>query len=213
MQPIAWQELREPLLRRTPPPYGWRHPEPVLTPAELDDLQRQIGVDLPADYQQYLLHIGRGGPGPFSGVIPVRHTGGRWTWHGDGYAFDPAHLAEPFPLRRSDWQLVEDLGAEYPDWFTFARQRGYEDAVDAWHRRHDGIVFDPRRTYGAIPICDEGCALREWLVVTGPERGNIWLDHRADGRGLTPAWLPHHRRVAFAQWYHEWLRTLDDAPA
>jgi len=212
MQPIAWRELREALLRRSTRPHGWRDPEPVLTPADLDDLQRQIGVALPADYQQFLLHVGRGGPGPGYGVTPVRHTGGRWKWHGDAYEFDPDHLAEPFPLRRSDWYLEDELSADYPDWFTFARQSNYDAAVEAWWQRHDEVVFDPRRTYGAVPICDDGCALRQWLVVTGPERGNIWLDHRADGCGLTPAWLPQHRRVTFAEWYHDWLQTLEDLP-
>ncbi|MEE6262656.1 SMI1/KNR4 family protein [Plantactinospora sonchi] len=212
MQSINWPEIRERLLRMTPPEdHTWGDPEAPLTSAELDELQHQIGVELPTDYQRFLRHVGRGGPGPFFGILPVRKVEGRWVWCGDRYQYSPVHLAEPFPLRVSDWRVQADLETEYPDWFSFARQANYEDAVQAWHDRELDVVFDPRRTYGAIPICDEGCGLREWLVVTGPERGHIWLDHRVDGRGLTPAWLPHHRRVTFGQWYLDWLETCEAA--
>jgi hypothetical protein len=210
MQPVNWREVRERLLRTaTPPPTRtWRDLEPTLTSAELNELEDQIGVELPADYQQFLLHVGRGGPGPFYGITSVRRVEGRWAWCSDGYKHQAVNLAEPFPLQASDWRVQADLEADQPDWFAFATQANYEAAVQAWHDRHDTIVFNPRRTYGAIPICDEGCGLREWLIVTGPERGYIWLDHRADGRGLTPAWLPHHRRITFGQWYVDWLESL-----
>lgn len=161
----------------------------------------------------FLRHVGRGGPGPFYGIPPVRRINGRWVWCADTFQHDPVDLAEPFPLRASDWWVEEELAADYPDWFAFATQANYKAAVQEWHDRHATVVFDPRRTRGAVPICEEGCALREWLVVTGPERGNIWLDHRADGRGLTPAWLPHHRRVTFGEWYLHWLEKLEAGQA
>jgi hypothetical protein len=210
---IDWREVRQRVLRLTPPQdYTWRDLEPPLTSADLDALQRQIGVELPAEYQQFLLHVGRGGPGPFYGVIPVRNIEGRWRWCvGEHDPTDLTHLAEPFPLRASDWRIEEDLEADFPDWYAFARHDNYRHAVDAWNDRRAAAVFDPRRTYGALYICDEGCALREWLIVTGPERGHIWLDHRADGAGMTPAWLPHRRRVTFGQWYLHWLAERESA--
>ncbi len=58
---------------------------------------------------------------------------------------------------------------------------------------------------GAIPICHLGCALRQWLVVTGPEAGNIWCDYRADRRGIYPLSAPGKERVTFYQWYRDWL--------
>ncbi len=39
---------------------------------------------------------------------------------------------------------------------------------------------------GAIPLATEGCALHEWLVVSGPEAGTVWRDARADFAGLHP---------------------------
>jgi hypothetical protein len=59
---------------------------------------------------------------------------------------------------------------------------------------------------GAIPVCHIGCALRRWLVVTGPERGHIWCDDRADQRGLYPLRLHGADRVTFIDWYLDWLR-------
>ena len=44
-----------------------------------------------------------------------------------------------------------------------------------------------------------GCAIRIWLVITGPEVGNLWTDDRANDGG----WLP--MRVTFQQWYEDWL--------
>ncbi|WP_327004850.1 SMI1/KNR4 family protein [Dactylosporangium sp. NBC_01737] len=208
---IDWPGVRARVLRLTPSTdFTWRELEAPLTPAEVDAVQRQLGVELPADYRQFLLHVGRGGPGPGYGVIPVRNVEGRWRWAYD--RFDPddlTHLAEPFPLRTSDWRVTEDLEAGEPDWFAFARQDRYQEAVQAWRDRLTTTVFDPRRTYGALYLCHEGCGLRQWLVVTGAERGHVWLDHRIDGRGLTPAWLPHHRRVTFGQWYLHWLGSVE----
>jgi hypothetical protein len=58
---------------------------------------------------------------------------------------------------------------------------------------------------GAIPIAELGCALSEWLVVTGPEAGHVWCDFRADYRGIRPLALGTLERVTFLQWYGHWL--------
>lgn len=104
------------------------------------------------------------------------------------------------PVRRIDGRWV---------WCADRFQHGLRHPGQLRGRRAAGAP----RTRGAIPICDEGCALREWLVVSGPEQGHVWLDHRADGRGLTPAWLPHHRRVTFGEWYLHWLDELEAGQA
>ncbi|MEV4516398.1 SMI1/KNR4 family protein [Dactylosporangium sp. NPDC049525] len=208
---IDWPGVRARVLRLTPADHTWRELEAPLTPAELDAVQRQLGVELPADYQQFLLHVGRGGPGPFSGVLPVEHVDGEWRWRVD-QDYDPndlTNLAKPFPLRASDWRVAEDIENDCPDPFTFEPRNDYHDEWERWHDRHETTMFNPRRTHGALYICHEGDGLGEWLIVTGPERGNIWLDHRVDGRGMTPAWLPHHRRVTFGQWYLHWLGTAE----
>ena len=58
---------------------------------------------------------------------------------------------------------------------------------------------------GAMPICHKGRALRVWLVITGPESGQLWEDGRADYTGLFPLLLKDGSRATFSSWYGEWL--------
>ena len=86
---------------------------------------------------------------------------------------------------------------------------------------------------GALPLCDEGCGLADWLVVTGPEAGNVWHDARCDAEGCRPwgsgeaahedgcvGWddiediglpsfgridVPELPRLRFLDWYEQWL--------
>jgi hypothetical protein len=58
---------------------------------------------------------------------------------------------------------------------------------------------------GAIPICHLGGAVRTWLVVSGPERGNVWLDARAEGDWLRPHQTGDGVHLTFAAWYEGWL--------
>ena len=48
------------------------------------------------------------------------------------------------------------------------------------------VYWNATQVNGAIPICHLGCCLRQWLVVTGPEAGNVWDDVRADYAGFKP---------------------------
>ncbi|GAA0900180.1 hypothetical protein GCM10009557_76300 [Virgisporangium ochraceum] len=62
---------------------------------------------------------------------------------------------------------------------------------------------------GAICLEHLGCAQRTWLVVSGPARGQMWDDPRADCLDLRPVVGPGgSTSVNFAAWY---LRWLDDA--
>ena len=71
-------------------------------------------------------------------------------------------------------------------------------------------------TEGGFPICHIGCAKRIWLVVTGPEAGNVWQDDRAEDGGVYPMRDAEGRRLTFAAWYMAWLdealKQLDPAP-
>lgn len=51
------------------------------------------------------------------------------------------------------------------------------------------------------------CGHHDLLVVTGPERGNMWIDVRAGDEGIAP--LVNEtllgRRQTFLEWYQAWL--------
>ncbi|MGB1284546.1 MAG: hypothetical protein ACPG44_08790 [Polaribacter sp.] len=54
-------------------------------------------------------------------------------------------------------------------------------------------------------IADYGCALRYYLVVSGKEKGTIWLDQRADHDGITPVLNHKKEPITFTDWYINWL--------
>ena len=61
---------------------------------------------------------------------------------------------------------------------------------------------------GAIPVCHHGCGFREWLVVTGAERGTMWCDPEGEGIRLCPDRNhgdPDDSRMGFERFYRTWL--------
>ncbi|SEG82391.1 SMI1 / KNR4 family (SUKH-1) [Thermomonospora echinospora] len=184
--------------------------DPVLRPDELAELEQQIKVRLPDDYRDFLLHVGRGGAGPFYGVFPVERIDGRWQWVGDGADLtDLDRLDRPFPAEGLDPTVLEALRAEEPDEETFEDIESFDTAYEEWDRRYEAVVWNDARTVGALCLCHQGCALREWLVVSGPERGNIWTDHRVDDEDLSPHREGDLERTSFATWYLSWLKAAE----
>jgi hypothetical protein len=58
---------------------------------------------------------------------------------------------------------------------------------------------------GAMIISTEGCALWFWLVVTGPNAGEIWTDRRADGEPPEELVDENDEPMTFGVWYERWL--------
>jgi len=168
--------------------HGWKL-TPKLTPAEIAAVEKQWRVKLPDDYRTFLLEIGAGGAGPAYGVFPLVRERGAWRWKGDGGDLT-RDLATPFPHTKA-WNK------------TFEPRKPSKESEDDYGARRDqwneDVYWHPKQTAGAICICHEGCALRDWLVVTGKQRGMMWSDDRADDRGLAPM------KKTFAEWYLAWL--------
>ncbi|GAB1641062.1 SMI1/KNR4 family protein [Krasilnikovia sp. MM14-A1259] len=213
---IDWTGVRDRVQRlaRAPQPSGvfggGSHGfvlEPPLTPAELTNVQEQLGIELPEEYQGFLRTVGRGGAGPAYGVFPLRRgLDGRWGWNGDGAArTDLNTLALPFPVHHPRAQDLDDHDDLFPNEEDFATTEGFEDARSAWSDQRLDLFWDDARTVGAICLCHHGCGWTQWLVVTGPERGNMWDDGRAEDCDLSPLTHPDGSRVTFGQWYLEWL--------
>ncbi|MGI5153151.1 SMI1/KNR4 family protein [Plantactinospora sp. CA-294935] len=188
--------------------HGWLL-DPPLRPAELAELEEQLGVRLPEDYRGFLLEVGRGGAGPFYGLFPLRRVDGRWRWEGDGADLTEIRtLAEPFP-HTGPFNPAAEL-PEPPDEEDFGTVEEFNAAEDAYWELHDRVAYDPLHTVGAVYLCHLGCAYRHLLVVSGPERGAMWADDTADDGGFTPLAGPHGERIGFARWYLDWL---DEATA
>ncbi|MGW4378462.1 SMI1/KNR4 family protein [Kitasatospora sp. NPDC004531] len=180
--------------------------EEPLTAAEVADLEAQAGVVLPEEYREFLLQVGAGGAGPAYGVYPVRRIEGRWRWEGDGADLaDLSRLGEPFPRQGPDQEHVRALLEERPNEEDFEEIEDFDDAIEAWDERWEPVMFAPDRTVGAVVISQLGCAARQWLILSGPERGRIWSDDRADDEDLTPLLGERGEPMTFARWYLAWL--------
>ncbi|MEU6275715.1 SMI1/KNR4 family protein [Streptomyces populi] len=180
--------------------------EDPLDERELAELEEQLGVRLPEDYREFLTQVGAGGAGPAYGLFPARRVDGRWRWEGDGANLaDLTRLSEPFPVQGPDPALVLALQAECPEEEDFEEIEDFDQAYEAWDEKWDTLMWNPERTVGAVVLCHLGCAYRQWLIVSGPERGRIWCDDRVDERDLEPLLGPDQEPVTFSRWYRDWL--------
>ena len=162
-----------------------QHLNPALTEDQLQRFETEHRIALPQDYRAFLLHIGNGGTGPGYGLEMLGHAYGVAWEENPGLVGD---LAKPFPYLDA-WN-EESIDGTRP----IAEQ--YQQQDEYWSSKH---------VNGAIPICHHGCNLRECLIVTGPERGNMWFDDRADWQGLYPDKKSDRERITFLDWYTAWL--------
>ncbi|WP_042379431.1 SMI1/KNR4 family protein [Streptacidiphilus melanogenes] len=173
---------------------------------EIAELEAQIGVRLPSEYRDFLATVAAGGAGPSYGVFPVRRVQGRWRWEGDGADLaDLSKLAEPFPDKGPDPEVLDRLLAERPEEEDFEEIEDFDTAIESWDERWEAVMFAPERTAGAIVICHHGCAQREWLILSGSRRGTMWSDRRSDDVDLKPLVDADGNPVTFARWFTDWL--------
>lgn len=174
---------------------------PVMSEAEVLDFEKSHDVRLPEEYRVFLMTVGRGGAGPAYGLFDLGETDenfGFRSWkEKDGFV---GTLKTPFPYSEA-WN---DLAGEPDGTLADTDEDEYERQMTLFEERYYAQLD------GAIPICHLGCALRQWLIVSGPEAGNVWDDNRADNGGLAPLKTPSSDRVTFFHWYRNWL---DDALA
>ncbi len=182
--------------------HGFRT-HPPLPEEVVRDFEARHRVALPQDYRGFLISVGNGGAGPAYGLFKLGEMDdgfGHKAWtENDGFV---GVLSEPFP-HTGPWN---DLSAEPvydesrendPEW-----EDEYQRQLDAWE---DHVYWNTANVNGAVPICHLGCALRQWLVITGAEAGHVWDDDRTDHGGLRPLQQGGQERVTFLEWYCFWL--------
>jgi len=209
--PTDWSGVRDRIdaLRRHPDHdqvfgskgHGFRL-EPRLTSGDVADVERTLGIALPADYRSFLTDVGAGGAGPFYGLFPLRRGARGWEWHGDGAELtDRSRLGEPFPVERVPAGVLAELLAVRPKADDFETDEELDEAFDEWDERLEALLYQPSMSVGAICLTDEGCAYRDWLVVSGPAAGTMWEDPRC----LDQEFQPIQPNRNFRDWYLDWL--------
>ena len=139
------------------------------SPAELEEFETRMNVRLPDAYKRYLMDTGAGEL--TSSRVSLLED---WCQPYDEAALSPTFLSEEFPYREAwnDLRLIdEDKGWRSP-------------------------YYDPALFRGSMRIVNIGCEGYYLLVVTGEERGNVWVDDRArTAAGIYPLQRPGRERV------------------
>ncbi len=150
-------------------------------------LEGAHGFRLPEDFRAFVLTVGNGGAGPSYGVIPFHGKDSEdytdYKRLGTAWKYADAHNPEHLL-----WGDEDDQGDDDQE----ARQRAYWAACEST---------------GAFYLCHHGCASRSLLVVSGPQRGEVWHDETANDAGLYPAVSAAGARLTFTTWYLDWIDT------
>ena len=150
---------------------------PTMREEELISFERQHGITLPTGYRDFLLNIGGGASGP-----PLYGLEG---------------LVRIAPYRTLEERSYDPNLPCIRDPFPFTKLWIWEDGDTSEEGTKDQIF------HGILTLGTEGCG-QDWaLVITGPERGNMWMI--ADV-GITPT----DPKRDFLQWFEDWLDGVDN---
>lgn len=160
---------------------------PPLPEREVSAFEVRHGVRLPEGYRAFLTRIGDGGAGPAYGMYRLEQS--LTVQRQD---VPEGFLRVPFMPTQPVLDPVKD-----PFW------------EDQWERVDRGELAEGELKQrllmleaGTLVLCHEGCGYLHLLVVTGPTRGEMWLDARCSDGGIVPL------RVDFLEWYERWLDSL-----
>lgn len=149
----------------------------AISEEKIEQFENDHNIKLPEDYRTFINEMFDGGMGPYQ-IMPLEW----WdSVHNATYLDSLGNtLSEPF-LLSDTW--VEDFEVETPD-----------DDVP-----YHAIIN------GTIRICHIGCGSFIFLVVNGPEYGNLWIDDRASNGEIVPLRNTEKTRITFGEWYFNWL--------
>lgn len=88
-------------------------------------------------------------------------------------------------------------------------QEAFDAAYSEWRNAADHL--SGRFTDGAVCLSHEGCGHFNWLVVTGPERGSMWVDGFPTKGGFRALGIPDVR-VRCVDWYLGRVATSEALP-
>ncbi|WP_168204035.1 SMI1/KNR4 family protein [Aliikangiella coralliicola] len=175
-----------------------------LSETEFKAIEAKYGCIFPDEYREFITTVGNGGAGPFYGVFPIEmeddnHDMCSWT---DGTLV--GNLSKPFPYS-SNWNLPDSFWENEPDCDNCESDEEEDALWETWEEQLNEKYWAENVMSGAIPICHAGCARRIWMVVSGPMKGTIWSDLRADYAGIELLKDDDGRNLSFKGWYLSWL--------
>jgi hypothetical protein len=200
-----WGGVRERLLAAFPPQRGESALlAPPLSLDDVEDLESWLGVRLPQEYRTFLIDVTAGGLGvhqvergdrlpprsrhrPFlvndDGSLIIRPYRHEWEWVGQGPPAIPEWVMKPFDPLRADNETRMRMRGAPPFEENYADPDHFQHPFDEWAAQANNAVNSRDRTAGAIQVLHRGLEGADYLVVTGPARGQIW---RSQGLGRRP---------------------------
>ncbi|MFI1353212.1 SMI1/KNR4 family protein [Streptomyces sp. NPDC020898] len=169
-----------------------------LSESEVAEAEAQWGVSLPVDYRTFLLEVGAGGAGPGYGLTVLSRSGAGWLWSDVGGDTVHERLRFAFPGGEESVRVQAEHESKEPVESHFEDEAAFREAYRAWLEQ-DEKLFDWFSS-GAVCLSHEGCGCCHWLVVSGSQKGRVWLDDRPGDGGFRPL-----GEVAFADWYLDWV--------
>lgn len=148
--------------------------------------ETEHGIVLPEPYRTFVAEICdglRAGP-PDYGLLPFAKTPSDW-----GSNRPERLLAEPFPLTEAWLWEADGDGAELSE-------QEFDDRVE------------PVYNHGSLVLGTDGCGMYWHLIVTGPQRGHVWL---IDENGAIPFGTRSDASLmpgvpGFAGWVTHWAQ-------
>ena len=151
---------------------------PVISEKDVKKFEEEFQIELPTDYVKFITQIGNGGAGPGNGLFPLD----KWNCELESPSKD--FLKTPFPHVK-EWNIENPFEVESQEFIKF---------------EHNYYII--KHVTGAIRISHYGCGIMYMLVVSGLEKGHIWVDDRCSEYGIYPA---AKEPLTFEKWYMDWL--------
>lgn len=150
---------------------------------EIIRFEKTHGFTLPKDYREFILEFGNGGSGPHYGLLSLEK--GILDLPQNSKQSDIIKLSKPFRFK-TIWNIDNIKGT-----------------LDFKEEEYDNSKWAD----GMLRICHIGCGAFANIVVTGKEKGNIWIDDRVSEGGIYP--VNNHnnkeKKYNFTEWYLNWL--------
>ncbi len=176
---------------------------PCLTESEIQFFEEKNRITLPEDYRNFLLEIGNGGAGPGYGLLELKVKNEKEITEVIQEGYDN-YLSQPFLLEKA-WNYRHLLD---PD----------EEFVE---------IDEDKLIQGTINVTHYGCDIYARLVITGNQRGTIWINDCGGDGGIYPcslhiAYFYHcegydneeelqsafrQPALSFYDWYDNWLNS------
>jgi protein involved in ribonucleotide reduction len=144
---------------------------------EVRKFEEEFQIELPKDYVEFITEIGNGGAGPGNGLFPLDKCNCELENPNRDF------LKTPFPHTK-EWNM----------------ENPFEPDNEEYHAFNESY-YAGKFVSGAIRISHYGCGIMYMLVVSGQEKGHIWVDDRCSEYGIYPA----VESLSFEKWYMDWL--------